>query len=167
MQYHDVTGSGGRYDILREVLERQQAQEMEDEERESVQRASSGGRRAPLWLLPLLAATAAWLWVSPPSVLRVDAAAPQAIEEEEAALRFVIRAQALRIEEFRRQTGHFPVSLDEAGPPLPGLRYTRLQDDLYQLTGSTDRLTLTYRSDLPLEDFAPTGAGPPGDNRGP
>jgi len=156
VQFHDVTGSAGRYDLLQEVLERQQAQQKQDEERESARLVSSGGRRAPLWLLPLLVAIAAWLWLVPPTVLRVDAAPAQPIEEEEAALRFVMHAQALRIEEFRQQTGRFPGSLAEAGPPLPGVHYTRLQDELYQLTGSTDRLTLTYRSDLPLEEFAPT-----------
>jgi hypothetical protein len=166
VQYHDVTGSGGRYEVLQEVLERQQAQQEQDEEWEAGRLVSSSGRRAPLWLLPLLVAIAAWLWLVPPTVLRVDAAPVQPIEEEEAALRFVMHAQALRIEEFRQQTGRFPSSLEEAGPPLPGLYYARLQDDLYQLTGSTDRLTLTYRSDLPLDDFAPP-AGRAGDGREP
>lgn len=158
MQYHDVTGNGGRYDLLQEVLERQQAQQEQDEQQEAARLVSSGGRRAPLWLLPLLVAVAGWLWLVPPTVLRIDAAPAQPLEEEEAALRFVMHAQALRIEEFRQRTGRFPGFLGEAGPPLPGLSYTRLQDDLYQLTGSTDRLTLTYRSDLPLDDFAPTAA---------
>lgn len=162
VRHHDVTGTGGRYELLQEVLERQQAQQRQDEQREAALRVSSSGRRAPLWLLPLLVAVALWLWLVPPAVLQVDAAPTQPIEEEEAALRFVMNAQALRIEEFRRRNGRYPTTLDEAGPPLPGLHYTRLQDGLYQLTGLTERLTLTYRSDLPLDDFA-SAAGPAGD----
>ena len=163
---HDVSDSGDRYEALLEVLQQQKEQQARDRAREADRRAS--GRQAPpAWLAVLLLGVAAWLWLFPPAALRIEPPPPQPIEQEEAALRFTMYLQAQRIRSFQQEAGRLPATLEEAGPPLPGLRYTRLHEDLYQLTGETERLTLTYRSDLPLEDFAREAAdvlggdGPP------
>lgn len=156
---HDISESGDRYEALVDVLEHQKSQEArsrEYEERERRRRQER--RRQPYWLVGVLLAITAWLWLFPPSFLRTDPPPPQPIEEEEAALRFVMYVQAQRIKAYRQETGAYPERLEEAGPPLPSMTYARLGRDLYQLTGSTDRLTLTYSSDLPLEDFIGSGA---------
>jgi hypothetical protein len=88
----------------------------------------------------------------------MDPPPPQPLAQEEAALRFTMYVQAQRIKAYQEEHGQLPGTLDEAGPPLPGMRYTVLHPDLYQLTGQTDRLTLTYRSDLPLQEFVGSGA---------
>ena len=148
---HDVTDSGDRYEALLEVLETQKAQAARDRARESAR--GTGRRSGPVLLVGVLLAIAAWLWLFPPAALRVEPPPPQPIAEAETVLRHVMYLQARRIEAFRNETGRYPDALEEVGPPLPGMQYTRLQEGLYQLTGSTDRLTLTYRSDLPLDDF--------------
>jgi hypothetical protein len=38
------------------------------------------------------------------------------------------------------------------------MEYVKLTDALYQLTGKTERVVLTYRSDLPLREFVGSGA---------
>ena len=149
---HDVSDRGERYEALLEVLEHQKAQQERDRAREAALRAPH--RRGTTWLTGALLAVAVWLWLFPPAPLRIEPPPPQPVAEEEASLRFIMSVQARRLEAFRQVNGRYPSSLEEPGPPLPRMRYARLHDDLYQLTGTGDRLTLTYRSDLPLDDFA-------------
>lgn len=154
----NLTGGADRYETLLEVLEQQSAQARADREREARERERRRRRRVPSWLLVALLVGTAWVWLFPPSFLRVEAPTPQPVAEEEAALRFAIYVQAQRIELYRREAGRLPETLEEAGPPLEGMSYLRLSRDLYQLTGSTARVTLTYRSDLPLDAFVGSGA---------
>lgn len=151
-------GADDRYEALLEVLEHDKAQQQADRELEERQRKRGRGSRVPIWLPVVLLGLVAWVWLFPPSFLSPEPPPPQPIEQEEAALRFAIYVQAQRIQAFRDQHGRYPETLDEAGPPLEGMRYIRLRPDLYQLTGTTDRVTLTYRSDLPLSDFVGSGA---------
>lgn len=151
---HDVSGAGDRHEALLDVLEHERLRASQGREYDARERRRRERGRQPYWLVGVLAVIAGWLWLFPPSVLRMDPPPPQPIEEEEAALRFVMYVQAQRIEAHRRETGEYPDRLEEAGPPLPSMTYARLGRELYQLTGSTERLTLTYASDLPLEEFA-------------
>lgn len=156
---HDISGAGDRYEALVEVLQHQESQAERDRERESEELRRRLERDGPPWWpVAVLVVVAAWLWLLPPGFLRIDPPEPQPIEQEDASLRFVMYVQAQRIKAYREETGRYPARLEDAGPPLPSMRYTRLSDDLYQLTGETDRLTLTYVSDLPLEDFVGPGA---------
>ena len=155
---HDISGGGDRYEALLEVLEHEKTQAARSSALEKAERQKRTGRRAPYWLLGVLLVMTAWLWIFPPAFLRLDPPPPQPIEREEAALRFTVYVQAQRIKAFRQANGRLPGTLEEAGEPLPDMRYTVLQPGLYQLTGSTDRVTVTYRSDLPLEEFVRSGA---------
>ena len=155
---HDVSGSGDRYEALLEVLEHEKTQAARDRELEEAEREQSKTKRGPYWPVVVLLLITAWLWIFPPAFLSLEPPPPQPIEQEEAALRFTMYLQAQRIKAFRLEEGRLPETLEEAGPPLPGMRYARLHADLYQLTGLTDRLTLTYRSDLPLQEFVGSGA---------
>ena len=156
---HDISGAGDRYEALVEVLQHQTSQAANDRAREQEQlRRSQEQRDTPWWLVGVLLLLTAWLWIFPPGILRVDQPPPQPVAQEEAALRFTIYVQAQRIKAFREETGRYPDRLEEVGPPLPGMQYARLAPSLYQLTAVTDRLTLTYRSDLPLEEFVGSGA---------
>lgn len=152
-----MSESGDRYEALVEVLEQQKLQQERGKVQDSKERDSKRGGQ-PFWLVFALLIIAGWLWLMPPEPLRMNPPDPQPVAQEEAALRFAMYLQAQRILAYRQEAGRLPLTLETAGPPLPGMEYTLLQDGLYQLTGSTDRLTLTYRSDLPLDTFVGTGA---------
>lgn len=155
---HDISGSGDRYEALLEVLEHEKTQAARADAQDEADRRERRARRMPYWPVAALLVITAWLWIFPPAFLRLDPPPPQPVEQEEAALRFTVYIQAQRIKAFRQANGRLPRTLEEAGEPLPGMRYTVLQPGLYQLTASTDRMTLTYRSDLPLEEFVGSGA---------
>lgn len=153
-----IAGSGDRYEALLDVLEHEKTQAARDRAREEAERQRrKKGQAGPYGLIAILLVVAAWLWLVPPAILRLDPPPPQPLEQEEAALRFTMYLQAQRIAAFREERGRLPESLVEAGPPLPNMDYTVLNTGLYQLTGATDRVTLTYRSDLPLDDFVADG----------
>lgn len=155
----NIRGGGDRYEALLDVLEHEKTQAARDRARDEAERQKRKRRRSqPYWLVAVLLVLVAWLWLFPPAILRLDPPAPQPVEQEEAALRLTMYAQAERIAAFREEHGRLPESLAEAGPPLPNMRYAILNTGLYQLTGATDRLTLTYRSDLPLDDFVGAAA---------
>lgn len=162
----DLRGGGDRHEMLLDVLRLHRAQRHGAREREARERARRDREsRVPRWLVLLLFLATAWVWLFPPPILRVAPPAPQSVAREEAALRFAIEVQARRIEAFRRDQGRLPAALGEVGPPQPGMEYVRLGPELYQLTGATRRVTLTYRSDLPLEAFAGGAADPEGETR--
>lgn len=157
----NITGGGDRYAALAEILEQAEAnasRAREVEEREAAQRARRESV-VPVWLVVVLALAAAWLWLTPPTVLRADPVPPQPLEREEAALRLAMYVQVQRIRAFERERERLPETLAEAGPPLPAMEYHRLTDGLFQLNGTTDRIRLTYRSDLPLDELITAGAG--------
>lgn len=157
---HHISGGGDRYEALAELLEHEAAQAARDREQEAEWlRRRRETTRPPYLALTVLVLLTGWIWLFPPGFLRVDPPPPPPIQEEESALRFVMYVQAQRLEAYHRANAEYPARLEEAGPPLPGMRYTRLADDLYQLNGVTERLTLTFHSDLPLRDFVGAGAG--------
>jgi hypothetical protein len=156
----DITSTGDRYETLLQIMEQQSARaarDRADEERE-LKRQRRRPSRVPPWATILLAIATLWIWLFPPAALRVDPPPPPPIEEETAALRFTMYLQVQRIRAFQEANDRLPVRLEEAGPPLPAVEYHRLSDDLYQLNGATDRVLLTYRSDLPLDEFVGAGA---------
>lgn len=158
---HDVSGSGDRYETLVELLEQESRQAAADRERElqlEQLRLRRDRSSTPYWVAASLLLITAWLWLWPPAILRLDPPPPQPIEREESALRFAIYLQAQRLKSYRQEEGEYPLRLEEAGPPLPAMRYLRLAPQLYQLSAGTDRIILTYRSDLPLSEFVGSGA---------
>jgi len=158
---HDISGSADRYETLVELLEHQTKQAAADRERELAMeelRLVRDRTSTPYWLAGILLLVTAWLWLFPPAILRTDPPPPQPIEREESALRFAIYLQAQRLKAFHMEEGEYPTELEAAGPPLPGVQYLRLAPQLYQLTAATERLLLTYRSDLPLSEFVASGA---------
>lgn len=158
---HDVSGSGDRYQTLVELLEHENRQAAADRERElklEQLRLRRDRGSTPYWVAGILLLVTAWLWLWPPALLRLNPPAPQPIEREESALRFAIYLQAQRLKSYRDETGEYPLRLEDAGPALPAMQYVRLAPQLYQLNAGTDRVMLTYRSDLPLSEFVGSGA---------
>lgn len=150
-----VEGGADRYEALLQVLE-QQAERAGDDDREA--RYGHAPDRWKIAVLVALLALSIWLWVLPPAWLIPPPPAPRPVAEEEAALRFGMYLQAQRIRAFELREGVLPVTLDEAGEPLPGMSYTLVAPGIYELTGRTERVRLTYRSDTPLREWVGPGA---------
>lgn len=151
-----VRGSADRYETLLEVLEEQAARVEADD------RASRGGGRGSdrlkLAALLSLVVMTVWLWVLPPSWLIPPPPAGPSVAEQEAGLRFGVYLQAQRIRVYQLERGVLPETLEDAGPSIPGVSYTLIAPGLYELTGETDRVRVTYRSSQPLREWVGSGA---------
>ena len=147
-----VQGGPERYEALLAVLEQQAQRAAHD------QPVRSRPRPWGSVLLVVLVGVTVWLWVLPPAWLIAPAPEPPPIEEEAAALRFTMYLQAQRIKAFQLRTGRLPEALAEAGQEMPGMGYRVLEDEVYELTGATDRVRLTYRSSEPLGEWVGPGA---------
>lgn len=150
---HAVNGGVDRYEALLEVLE-QQAERASHEPGAPVR--SHGGRWRGIVLAVLVGVTA-WVWIAPPAWLVPPGPGPAPIEEEEAALRFRMYLQAQRIRSFELSRGRLPATLEEAGEAAEGLEYELVAPGIYALTGETERLRITYRSDAPLKEWVGSG----------
>jgi len=105
----------------------------------------------------LSTALAIYVWFGSPAWLQPDPIPEPTLQEERSTLRLVMFLQAQRIELYRRTTGRLPAFLEEAGPPLPGIVYRRLDARTYRLYGHTRRQGLVYTSTEPLTEFLDTG----------
>ena len=104
-------------------------------------------RRATI-LLGALAITL-YLSLNPPTWIQPLPAPSPTPAEREAGDRFAIYLQAQRIEHFRNTTGRLPSTMEEAGEPIPGIRYEVLGDGAYALTSGRDQaIRYTSRDSL-------------------
>lgn len=71
----------------------------------------------------------------------------------EAGLRIAIAIQARRIEDFRDVEHRVPGRPDEAGTPIEGIEYRRVDSATYELRVPHDGDTLVYHSSQRIEDF--------------
>lgn len=94
-----------------------------------------------------------WIWFFPPGWAQRNPVPIPSFAEEETSLRLVMFLQAQRIETFRAENGHLPRSLEEAGPPLPGVEYTPLAGQTYYLRGEGGQAYLGYFSSEPIDTF--------------
>lgn len=101
------------------------------------------------------AAPPAWLEARAPVTLPAGARVRGA--------RLTLYLQARRVDAFRLLEGRLPVDLDEAGGALPGVRYLRSSDRVYQLVApGPDGRAIVYDSTLPAPSFARAAARVPG-----
>lgn len=149
---YTVPGGTDRYESLLEVLEAQ-AERADADARRSRRGKGRARGRLKLGLLATLVAVTVWLWVLPPAWLVPPPPAPPTAAEEEASLRFGIYLQAQRIRVYQLEHGTLPATLEAAGPPVPGMSYAVVAPGVYELTGETERVRVTYRSTEPLREW--------------
>lgn len=149
-------GGRERYDVLQEFLE-QHAEAAEQYARERLAPAPTGRGRVVALVVLVAVFTVVWwkgdAWLGPtvppkPTVTQLDA-----------GLRTGLYLQAQRIKAYQLRTGHLPDRLDEAGPPLPGIRYEKIDKDTYRISGQNGGVTLGYRSDEPLSELLGPAVG--------
>jgi hypothetical protein len=103
----------------------------------------------------MLVVLAAIVWVAPLLITR--AGAPQlSARDRDAALRFAMAQEVVRIEDFRAARGQLPRSLTDVSEVFAGMSLQLLDSATYRLTGTDQDLVLTFRSDSSLKAFLGT-----------
>jgi hypothetical protein len=135
---------------LSDEKERQRALEevLRDQARRDALRAiayrDSGASLRLRVITAVLVVAALLLWMIPVPGFRANIPFPLASEEEEDALRLATWVQAQQVEAFRQRRGRLPDVLREAGEPLPGMTYERIDAGTYRLSGATERTTVVW-----------------------
>ncbi len=111
-----------------------------------------GQRRLHPIVPPVLALISIWLWAFPPAALRpVVPTIPLA--NQEAGLRMEMVIQAGKVLQFLEENGRLPNDLQEVGDSPDAVRYIALAGNVFQLTGETGEITITFTSTEPLEEL--------------
>lgn len=142
-------------DRAKEVAELLRTIQQDAEEREFVRLDPGPPPRSPIWYLALALAVVLnlWIWIDRPAWL-VGATPTQVAElQREQALRFQMYLQGQRIEAFRVDNGDLPGSLEEAGPPVPGIRYQRSGLRSWEILGESEGLRLILRGSQEMDEF--------------
>lgn len=119
-------------------------------------------KKQPKWMLPLginLAIFALYLLIAPPAWVTVHPIKAPPPAEQARSLRVAMYLQASRIEAYRNQHGSLPDSLPQAGSATPGITYTRVGLDSYELVGTNGGATLEYDSSQSLAAFGGPAVG--------
>lgn len=122
-------------------------------ERGPVPAPSARNQRARVLTFVVSLGLAFYVWFGSPSWAQPYVPPAPTPVEVEAGLRMAIYLQIQRIEVFREENGRLPLSLDEAGNRLPGVRYEQITGDVYRLRGRTDDLRITYISAQSPHEF--------------
>ncbi len=120
--------------------------------RESVKLPGTKPLFPQLAVLALSTAVAVYLWFGSPGWLGHRPALPP-LEEEEASVAAAIYLQAQQIEAYWARNGRLPAFQEEAGLPVPGARYVRIDSRTYRIEGQDRRVAMTYRSGEPLDSL--------------
>ena len=129
-----------RQRALEEVLRDQARREVL---REIAHRDTGASLRLQL-ITSVLVVAALLVWLIPVPGFRASIPFPLAREEEEAALRLATWVQAQQVEAFRQRRGRLPDVLREAGEPLPGMTYERIDAGTYRLSGASEHMTVIW-----------------------
>ena len=120
--------------------------------------ARRGGWKIPTALVVLLLAVIVAAF--PPLSRGDDATLSPTSEELQRGLRAALYLQAEQVEVFRVREGRLPVSLDEVPVRIPGIRFVRSNNRVYQLVGFlTDGDPIVYDSARPTDPFDAVAAG--------
>ena len=140
--------SGEYGDALSDILKDQARRK----ELRSAPGPKPGRRRLHPIVPPVLALISIWLWAFPPAALRpVVPTIPLA--NQEAGLRMEMVIQAGKVLQFLEENGRLPDDLQEVGDSSDAVGYIALAGNVFQLTGETGEITITFTSTEPLEEL--------------
>lgn len=124
-----------------------------------VQTESGASRRWKGLIASAVFLMAVFLAGLPPAFLVPDAPPPLTASETARGLRMTLLMQAEQIEAFRARSDRLPTSLSEVDTALPGVRFVRSSNRLYQLIVYTpDGDAVVYDSASPDPAFAAASA---------
>lgn len=128
-------------DVMRRVEERAAIAEraLHQERRE--------GSKLKVMLLLTLLAFNLYAWFGNPEWLHFKEPRVPSVEYYEASWKLAVYLQRQRIEEYRKEKGAIPVTAQQAGPVVRGVRYTpNLIDSRYQLAAGQGTKQFVYSS---------------------
>ena len=153
--YHpDLSPEEARARAVAEVLAEQAARK--EIRRQPEPRPTTTWRRVATTVV--LSLLALYVWIAVPSWVVPDPPPPVPAEREEAGLRMAVYLQAQQVRLFREERGRLPDVLEEAGEPMPGVRYERIDARTFRIRAFGERGSVVYVSTDSLADFA-GGAG--------
>ena len=125
------------------------------EEREFVRLQPGPPPRSPVWyvVLVVLLLLNGWIWVDRPARLVGEAPPTWSEAERERALRFHLYVQGQKLEAYRAEHGRLPEVLDDAGTPLPGIRYQAAGSRSWELLGESGQVRILLRASQPMGEF--------------
>ena len=112
--------------------------------------------------LPLAVAFSFYLWFGGPAWVTPTMPDPISSETAEASLRVAMYFEAQRIENFRRDSGRLPDTMEEMGSAPSEMTYSVVDARTYQLTGQSRGVTLTFNSDQAITQFVGDALDRPG-----
>jgi hypothetical protein len=107
-------------------------------------RSGPSFRRRVISAVLVVAALA--VWFLPVPGIRASIPFPLEAQEEQAGLKLATWVQAQQVEAFRQRRGRLPDVLREAGEPMPGMSYERVDAQTYRLSGATERIQIVWTS---------------------
>ncbi len=140
--------SGEYGDAITDVLKDQ----VRRDELRSTAAPKTGRTRVHPAVPPLLALVSVWLWVFPPPALIPDVPTIP-LAAQDAGLRMNMLVQVNQIQQFVSEYGRLPENLDQVGERPDGVQYTRLSDDVYQLTGKSGDVSVDYTSTESVDEL--------------
>lgn len=104
----------------------------------------------------VLALVSAWVWISPPGLLKPRPIPPPPPIVQESGLRIDVYMVAVQIMRFQSSTGRLPITVEEAvSDPIRAdhFEYAAVGPDLFQLTAERNGHVVVYWSDESLVEF--------------
>ena len=117
--------------------------------------ALTGGRgRAGRYALVAIAViVTVYSWVGRPQFIWGAPPALPSPEVQNADLRMSMFFFAIKVERYRKLHGTYPSSLRDVGDSVPGLRYSLLDGNTYELRGTAANREVVLRSDMSGAQF--------------
>lgn len=134
-------------DVLQDAARRREARSRKPEP------VGRNRQRVAAVSLPLAGAFSFYLWFGSPAWVTPTMPDPISPETAEAGLRVAMYFEAQKIENFRRDSGRLPDTMEEMGSAPGEMTYSVVDARTYQLTGQSRGVTLTFNSDQAITQF--------------
>jgi hypothetical protein len=115
--------------------------------------SGGNGRAGRYAVVAITLAVTLYSWVGRPEFIWGAPVASPPPEIQNADLRMSMYFLAIKVERYRKQHGTYPASLRDVGDSVPGLRYSLLSSNTYELRGTAANRESVLRSDMKGAEF--------------
>ena len=118
-------------------------------ERDDAQHKKAPQKTQSKLALPLginLGVFALYMLIAPPAWVVVNPIEAPPVEEQADHMRLAMYMQAMRVNVYRAQNGELPAALEDAGSPVPGVEYSVIGANRYELIATIGTEVVRYDS---------------------